>query len=146
MSKNIFNYNIISNPENNNGYIGCIGPTGPAGHVFGTTYTNYTGYTSYTRYIGPTGPIQQRILLSSNNLSNLNNTTTVRTNLDVYSIEQTNNAIVSNFGLFIDIYSDTSIWIPNAYQSNEITPSTTIDVADTTNLYTETYDIKITNG
>jgi hypothetical protein len=36
MSKNIFRYNIISNPENNNGYTGSTGPTGPAGHISGT--------------------------------------------------------------------------------------------------------------
>jgi hypothetical protein len=111
MSKNIFGYNIISNPENNNGYTGSTGSIGSAGHISGTSYTSYTDYTEYTGYTGyisSTGPIQQEILLLSNNLSDLNNTTTARTNLDVYSIAQTNNAIASNSGLFIDMYSDTS--------------------------------------
>jgi hypothetical protein len=43
MSKNIFGYNIISNSENNNGYISYIGYT---------SYISYTNYIKYTKYIG----------------------------------------------------------------------------------------------
>src|SRR5690242_17236313 len=105
----------------------------------------YIGYTGYIGYISSTGPIQPDTLLSSNNLSDLNNIITARTNLDVYSIAQTNNAIALSSGLFIDIYSDSSTWTANAYNNNH-NPSTTINVNDTTNPYTRTYDIKITNG
>jgi hypothetical protein len=46
--------------------------------------------------------------------------------------------------LFIDLYSDLLIWIPNIYQSNGTIPLTTINISDTTNPYIGTNNIKIT--
>jgi hypothetical protein len=101
MSKNICKYNIILNSGNNNGYNRYIGPTEPASSGSSTDFTSYIEYISST--------IQINCLLIIIYLVDLNNFVTVRTNLDVYSIKQTNNAIKSNTGLFIDLYSDISI-------------------------------------